>query len=158
MIQKIKEAIFSYDEDQTVAVAQEVIDKGLNLLDAIEQGFAPAIREVGTKFEEMEIFLPQLVTAADNMTKAVELLNKALESQGQERVRKGIAVIGTVEGDIHDIGKTIVIALLRAAGYEVHDLGKDVPIPNFIDAAKQHKAEYEALLQKLREKGEPEGD
>ncbi|MHA1712997.1 MAG: cobalamin B12-binding domain-containing protein [Candidatus Ranarchaeia archaeon] len=145
LIKKMKEAIFSYDKDKAVAVAEEVLKSDMDPVEAIEKGFAPAIREIGEKFENMEIFLPQLVTAAEAMTAAVAVLNKALAEQGKTVKRKGTLVIGTVEGDIHDIGKTIVIAMLRAAGYEVHDLGKDVPVPTFIERAKSTNADIIGL-------------
>ena len=145
LIKKMKDAINNYDKDQAIAVANEVLESGMDPLEAIEKGFATAIREIGEKFENMEVFLPQLVTGAEAMTEGVAVLNNALLAQGKKIKQKGVLVIGTVEGDIHDIGKTIVIALLRAAGYQVHDLGKDVPIPTFIERAKSVKADVIGL-------------
>jgi len=85
----------------------------------------------------MEIFLPQLVMAADAMKAGVAVLEETLKAGGGALVRKGVVVVGTVEGDIHDIGKTVVAAMLQANGYEVHDLGVEVPATRFIQAAQE---------------------
>jgi trimethylamine corrinoid protein len=142
---KMQASIEQYDEVAAAAAASEAVAAGLDPLEAVEKGFATAIRELGEAFDRMEVFLPALVMAADAMKAGVTVLEKELESRGQVLQRKGTVVLGTVEGDIHDIGKTIVGAMLQANGYEVHDLGVDVPATRFIQAALESKAQVIAM-------------
>ncbi len=105
----------------------------------MQNGFVKGIQEVGDLFESGEVFLPELMMSADAMAGATEITNAALEGEAAEA--KGIMVIGTVQGDVHDIGKAIVIAYLKANGYEVTDLGRDVSADTFIDKAKELNAD-----------------
>jgi corrinoid protein of di/trimethylamine methyltransferase len=100
-----------------------------------------AIREVGDRFERMEVFLPEMMLAAKAMQKALEPIAPYLEEREAQRQRKGTVVIGTVEGDIHEIGKSIVALLLEVNGYAVHDLGPDVNALDFIKKAQQFEAD-----------------
>ncbi len=120
------------DADRAAAeeVAQRALDEGLAPADIMQNGFVKGIQEVGELFESGEVFLPELMMSADAMAGATEVTNAALEGEAAEA--KGVVVIGTVQGDVHDIGKAIVIAYLKANGYEVHDLGRDVPAESFI--------------------------
>jgi methylmalonyl-CoA mutase cobalamin-binding domain/chain len=93
----------------------------------------------------MEVFLPQLMLGADAMKAGMAILGEAIRAAGGRVVSKGVVVIGTVEGDIHDIGKTVVAALLSANGYEVHDLGVEVPAGRFLGAAATQKADVIGL-------------
>ena len=105
-------------------------------LDAIDQGFVAGIREAGSLWEEGEYFLPELVTAAQAMKAAMAIMQPALEGGTSDQV-VGKVVIGTVEGDIHDIGKTLVGTLMSANGFEVTDEGADVPVARFVERAKE---------------------
>jgi trimethylamine corrinoid protein len=138
-------SIHEYDEDAAAEAAKEAVAAGLDPVEAVEKGFAGAIRELGQAFDRMEIFLPQLVMAADAMKAGMAVLEEAMEASGGTLEKKGVVVLGTVEGDIHDIGKTVVGAMLQANGYEVHDLGVDVPSPRFIQAAQDLGAQVIAL-------------
>lgn len=142
---RMQNSIQEYDEVEAAAAAREAVAAGLNPLEAVEKGFAGAIRELGEAFDRMEIFLPQLVMAADAMKAGVAVLEEAIQASGGKLEKKGVVVLGTVEGDIHDIGKTVVGAMLQANGYEVHDLGVDVPSPRFIQAAEDLGANVIAL-------------
>lgn len=142
---KMRTSIEEYDQDAAVAAAKEAVAAGLDPVEAVEKGFAAAIRELGQAFDRMEIFLPQLVMAADAMKAGVAVLEEALEAGGGTLQKKGVVVLGTVEGDIHDIGKTVVGAMLQANGYDVHDLGVDVPSTRFIQAAQELRADVIAL-------------
>jgi corrinoid protein of di/trimethylamine methyltransferase len=142
---RMRNSIQEYDEAEAVAAATEAVAAGLNPVEAVEKGFAGAIRELGEAFDRMDIFLPQLVMAADAMKAGVAVLEEAMQASGGRLEKKGIVVLGTVEGDIHDIGKTVVGAMLQANGYEVHDLGVDVPSPRFIQAAEDLGANVIAL-------------
>jgi trimethylamine corrinoid protein len=142
---KMQASIQEYDQGAAAAAAGEAVAAGLDPVEAVEKGFSVAIREMGEAFDRMEIFLPQLVMAADAMKAGVAVLEEAMEATGGTLEKKGVVVLGTVEGDIHDIGKTIVGAMLQANGYEVHDLGIDVPATRFIQAAQEMRAQIIAL-------------
>ena len=142
---RMRDSIQEYDEVAAAAAAREAVAAGLNPVEAVEKGFAGAIRELGEAFDRMDIFLPQLVMAADAMKVGVRVLEEAIQATGGKLEKKGIVVLGTVEGDIHDIGKTVVGAMLQANGYEVHDLGVDVPSTRFIQAAEELNANIIAL-------------
>jgi len=140
-IERMRAAIFDADEAGAIAAAEAALAAGLHPLKALEEGFASAIREQGEAFHQMEIFLPELILSAKAMQAGLTVIEPVLKAEGIAAGRKGVVVIGTVEGDIHDIGKNIVAAMLRSAGYEVHDLGTDVPTPNFLSVAEQTKAD-----------------
>ncbi len=141
----MQKSIETYDSNAAIAAAEQAVEAGLNLVEAVEKGFADPIRKLGEAFDRMEIFLPELTLGADAMKAGVAVLEKALNAQGGKLETKGVVVVGTVEGDIHDIGKSVVATLLQANGYEVHDLGVDVPSPRIIEAAESHNADIIAL-------------
>lgn len=142
---RMRASIQEYDEIEAVAAAKEAVAAGLDPVESVEKGFAGAIRELGEAFDRMEIFLPQLVMAADAMKAGVAVLEEAMTATGGMLEKKGVVVLGTVEGDIHDIGKTIVGAMLQANGYDVHDMGVDVPSTRFIQTAEDLDAHIIAL-------------
>jgi trimethylamine corrinoid protein len=142
---KMQASIKDYDRDAAATAAQEAVEAGLDPLVAVEQGFAQPIRELGEAFDRMEIFLPQLVMAADAMKTGMTVIEEAMKASGGVLEKKGTVVLGTVEGDIHDIGKTVVGAMLQANGYEVHDLGVEVPSTRFIQAAEELGADIIAM-------------
>jgi corrinoid protein of di/trimethylamine methyltransferase len=142
---KMRASIEEYDEEAAAAAAREAVAAGLDPVEAVDKGWAGAIRELGEAFDRMEIFLPQLVMGADAMKAGVAVLEQALVAGGGALEKKGVVVLGTVEGDIHDIGKTIVGAMLQANGYDVHDLGVDVPATRFIQSAQDLNAQVIAL-------------
>jgi len=133
------QAIISSDRAAAEEVAQRALDGGIAPADIMANGFVKGIQEVGELFESGELFLPELMMSADAMAGATEVTNAALE--GEAAAAKGRVVIGTVQGDVHDIGKAIVIAYLKANGYEVSDLGRDVPAASFIARAKEEGAD-----------------
>ena len=141
----MKKSIKTYDSDAAVAAAELAIAEGLDLLTAVEKGFADPIRELGEAFDRMEVFLPELTLGADAMKAGVAVLEKALNAKGEKLKSKGTVIVGTVEGDIHDIGKSVVATLLQANGYQVHDLGVDIPAARIIEAAESHNADVIAL-------------
>lgn len=142
---RMRESIENYDSDAAVAAASEAVGSGVDLLEAVEKGFAEPIRALGEAFDRMEIFLPQLMLGSEAMKAGMAVLEAAITSAGGHLEAKGVVVIGTVEGDIHDIGKTVVAALLQANGYAVHDLGVEVPAGGFIEAAASHGAQVIAM-------------
>ena len=133
------QAIITSDRAAAEEVAARALAAGISPGDIMAHGFVKGIQEVGELFESGELFLPELMMSADAMAGATEVTNAALE--GEAAAAKGRIVIGTVQGDVHDIGKAIVIAYLKANGYEVSDLGRDVPAQSFIERAQAEGAE-----------------
>jgi corrinoid protein of di/trimethylamine methyltransferase len=141
LIEEIKQAILNYDTDEAIKTAQAAIEAGVDPVEAIEQGLASGIREVGEKFHRYEVYLPQMVMAADVMMEAMKIFEGALSDEQIRQLRKGTIVLGTVEGDIHDLGKNIVVMMLKAQGFIVSDLGKDVETDTFIKTAREVDAD-----------------
>ena len=137
--QEAAETIVNADRAGAEEVAQRALDSGIAPGDIMQNGFVKGIQEVGELFESGEVFLPELMMSADAMAGATEVTNAALEGEAAEA--KGTIVIGTVQGDVHDIGKAIVIAYLKANGYDVTDLGRDVAAATFIEKAKENNAD-----------------
>jgi trimethylamine corrinoid protein len=137
---KAAQSILDTDDDGAKEIARKSLEDGIDPLEMINEGFTEGIRKMGDLFDRGEVFLPGLLIASEAMTAAVEILEAALpEDKQQEKL--GVIVIGTVEGDIHDIGKGIIVTMLRVHGYEVHDLGRDIPIGEFVKKAQELKAD-----------------
>jgi trimethylamine corrinoid protein len=133
------EAIVTGDFEKATAIAKRRLEEGIDPLDLMTNGFIPGINQVGDLFGSGKLFIPELIKSAKAMEEATAIINAAIP-QEQETV-SGKIVIGTVEGDMHDIGKTIVVSLLRANGFEVLDLGRDVPPQRFIEEAEKFDAD-----------------
>jgi len=139
---RIAEAILEFDEEKLLKEVKEALDSGLDPVKVLEEGVAAGLRKVGELFEKGELFLMHVVVAAEAAKKAIEeLIEPKIMEKGEKRKGLGKVVIGTVAGDIHDIGKNIVAAMLTAAGFEVYDLGKDVPVEKFIEKAREVQAD-----------------
>jgi trimethylamine corrinoid protein len=138
--QMAAQSILDLDEKGAKETANKALEAGVDPMDMIHHGFTDGIRTMGDLFEREEIFLPSLLIASEIMLAAVEILESALP-RDRKQEKLGVIVIGTVEGDIHDIGKGIVTTMLRVHGYEVHDLGRDVPVEKFIEKIKEVKAD-----------------
>lgn len=135
-----KKAVLNGDKEAARQTARQALDMKVDLLMSIENGFGAGIREVGDLWEQGEYFLPELVQGADAMKAAMEVIQPELKARQQSRKVQGVVVIGTVEGDIHDIGKTLVATFLEANGFKVFDLGKDVPLTQFVETAQNEGA------------------
>lgn len=134
--QKIVDAILDLDEATALSVAEELLESGndpVQILEMCREGMS----KVGAKFEAGEFFLSEMIMAAEIFNQVMEMIRPQLMKSVIEK--KGKIVIGTVEGDVHDIGKNIIIALLEAEGFEVIDLGVDVPSDRFVSAIKEYK-------------------
>ena len=142
---RLKKAVIEGDSDGAKRLAEEAMSKGLDPVQVVEKGLSDGMKIIGEQFEKLEIFLPSVVLAADAMKSAMEVLRPKLTSGQKEKMKKGVVVIGTCYGDVHDIGKNFVSAMLEAAGYEVHDLGTDVSVHSFINKAKEVKADIIGL-------------
>jgi trimethylamine corrinoid protein len=145
LFSKMKRAIIEGDKEEAAALAKEAIDEQMDLNQVIEKGYIPGIQKVGELWEKGEYFLPELITSAECMKAAMEVLQPGLEKAHIAVKSLGKVVIGTVEGDIHDIGKNLVSSILSANGFAVIDLGADVKLEKFIDTAEQEKADLICL-------------
>ncbi len=133
------EAIVKGDAEKATEVAKRGLDEGIDPLELMEKGFVPGINKVGDLFESGRLFLPALIYSSMAMEKATAIINAVIPSD-QETI-SGKVLIGTVEGDVHDIGKTIVVALFKANGFDVLDIGRDVSVSRFIEEAEKFGAD-----------------
>jgi len=141
ILDDVANAVQTFDGEKVMEAAKKALSAGIDPSLIIEQGIAKGLRIVGKKFEDGELFLMHLVAAAEPSQKAIkELLEPEIKKRKGERKSAGKVVLGTVAGDIHDIGKNIVGAMLIAAGFDVHDLGKDVPAKDFVKKAQEENA------------------
>lgn len=137
---QLAQAVVEGEADQARALAKEALGEGVDPLDCIDQGLVPGIRKVGKLFAEGEYYLPALVLGAEAMEAALEVLEPALV-EGKDRSVVGKVILGTVEGDLHEIGKTLVGTMLTANGFKVRDLGVDQPAEAFLEAIKEDQAD-----------------
>jgi corrinoid protein of di/trimethylamine methyltransferase len=142
---QIKASLVDCDPDLTAAKTKEALAAGYEPLAIIDHGLVPGMRIVGEKFSCGEYFLPNLIVAANGMKQAMQLLEPELRARQQAIQSLGTVVIGTVQGDIHEIGKSLVATMLAANGFEVHDLGVDVPVDRFISMVKETRANLVGL-------------
>ena len=133
----MRKSIVDGDADASAALAAQGLAAGLAPLDSIEMGFVPGLEQVGDSFSCGDMYLPDMMLAARAMTAAVGVLEPAMKASGAQRKVAGRVVMGTIKGDIHEIGKNLVAMMLSAAGFEVHDLGVDVSAERFAEKAKE---------------------
>ncbi len=145
LIDKLKKAIIEIDEDEVVNLSKEIIKANINPLEAIEKGLAEGMKIVGEKFEKMEIFLTDLMMAGEAMDKALKILLPHIPKTAKLEEKKGKVVIGTVMGDIHELGKNVVATMLKVNGFDVLDLGVDVPAAKFYTEAEKFGANIIAV-------------
>ena len=139
IFEEIKDAIVDGDEDLAIELAEKVVAEGIDPVQAVQQGFIKGIEEVGAAWTSGEAFLPDVMMAADAMKAGMDVMEEVLAAgEGDGAYEdKGKIVLGTVEGDIHDIGKNIVGALLTSAGYKVYDIGIDQKAEDFVAKADE---------------------
>lgn len=140
IIEEAKKKLIAQDKDGALELANKVIDAGGEPLELMSQGFIPGINEVGDLFGRGQLFLPELMLAADVMKAVTDLVNAQLAG-GQGVKKAGTVLMATVKGDVHDIGKAIVVSLFKANGFTVHDLGRDVEIDTIIEEAVKVEAD-----------------
>jgi dimethylamine corrinoid protein len=139
LLQEVADAVISCNKDK-VLKAVENAKSELPPEEIIEKGLSAGMNQVGILFERGKLFLPHVMIAADAMAAGVKLLEEKIPEGAREK-KLGVIVNGTVEGDVHDIGKSIVSTMLQSAGFEVYDIGRDVPIMNFVQKAKEVNAD-----------------
>lgn len=141
LLAAMAKSIVDGEDEEAERLAREAIAGGVDPMEAISRGFVNGVNEVGRAFGCNEIFLPDLVRAGVAMKAAMKVLEPEIARRGATRPSSGIVVLGTVKGDIHEIGKNLVGTMLAANGFQVHDLGVDVPPEMFVSRAKDVKAD-----------------
>jgi len=146
-IENLKQAIIDGDQDSTRLISEALLADGLDPLKTIEDCVYPAVSVVGERFEKGEYFLTELMLSAEAMKTAVAIFMNKINGvkKGQGFGRKGIILLGTVKGDVHEIGKNLVATMLRVNGFNVHDIGKDVSPDEFLEKAKEVNADLIGL-------------
>lgn len=138
ILKEISEYLVRGDEDKVASLTEEAIEQKISARDILDNGLIEGMNVVGEKFRNHEIFLPDVLLASKAMYAGLDRLKPLLATEGV--ASRGKVVIGTVQGDLHDIGKNLVSIMLKGAGYEVIDLGKDVPPEKFIETARKENA------------------
>ena len=139
ILSKLAQAVIDGEPEDAEELAQQALDQGLDPLVCINEGLTPGMNRVGQLFESGEYFLPDLIIGGEAMKSALAVLEPALVG-GRERQVLGRVVLGTVEGDLHEIGKTLVATLLSANGFQVTDIGIDKSAADFVAAVKETRA------------------
>lgn len=138
-LKELADLVISGDIEKVKAATQQLLDAGEDAMKVINEGLIPGINEVGDRFKEGEMFVPEMMMSAQAMKAGVELAKEKLE--GAEIPTAGKVIMGTVAGDLHDIGKNLVAMMLESSGFNVVDLGVDVEADKFIAAVKEHNAQ-----------------
>lgn len=145
LFQEMAQSIIDGDSDVSAELARRAVDQGIDPLEAISEGFVGGVNKVGEDFAKGDAFLPELVMAGEAMKAAVAVLEPELARRGTERTMLGKVILCTVEGDIHEIGKTLVGTMLSSAGFKVFDLGVDVPVMKVVEKAREVNADIVAM-------------
>jgi len=141
VLEEMKNAVISFDVEKAIESARKALEMGVDPVEAIEEGLTKGLQIIGERFEKGELFLMHIVAAAEAARRAIdEVLQPEILKRKAERKILGRVVIGTVAGDIHEIGKNLVAVMLFIAGFEVFDLGRDVPVEEFVKKAKDVNA------------------
>ena len=139
--QTLSTALAGGDSDAAAAATEEALAAGVDPLALIQEVVVPTLVDVGERFENLDIFLPELMAAGEAGNACSRIIEDEMVKSGGQMLVEGVVVLGTVKGDIHDIGKNIVASLFKAHGYKVIDLGKNVAAATFIDEAEANKAD-----------------
>ena len=143
ILDKLAEAVVEFEEDQAREWAQLALDEGMDAFEAIMQGLAAGMETVGDLYDQQEYFVPELLMSADALYAGLDILKPHIK-EGEMR-NMGQVVIGTVQGDVHDIGKNIIKLMFEVGGFDVHDLGRDVPLESFVEEQLKTDAEIVAM-------------
>ncbi len=141
LFESMRQSIIEGDDEQAEALARQALAQGIDPLEAIDQGYVPGVNYVGDQFGCGEMFLPDLVLAGEALKAAATVLEPNMQERGSQRQTLGTVVLGTIQGDVHEIGKTLVATMLSSSGFEVHDLGVDVPYEKFVEKAREVDAD-----------------
>ena len=141
----IKEAVSKGKRKDIAGLVQAALDDGADPNSIINDYMIEAMKEVGARFEAKKIFVPEMMIAARTMQTGLDVIKPLLEAQGSQKETVGTVVIGTVFGDLHDIGKNLVVLMLESSGFEVFNIGENVPPDKFVEKAKEHGADIVGL-------------
>lgn len=144
ILENLKKAVMEYDHEGAATLARKAVEEKVDPLEALN-ALTVAVRQVGDGFGRGELWLPDLIGAAETMMSVMPILDEEIERKGTKRQSLGTVAIGTVYGDIHTIGKTMVATLLMAEGFTVHDLGINVTAETFVEAVKKYKVDILAM-------------
>ena len=145
IFKRLADAVIDGVQEDIRDIAKEAIEAQIDPLDAVEQGLSEGMKVVGNRFESGEIFLPEMLIAADTFNAAMDVLKPVIESQNKEIKKSGKVVIGTVKGDVHSIGKNIVATVLETNGFDVVDVGVDQQSLSIIEEAEKEGVDVIAL-------------
>jgi len=145
LLLSLKEGVVNFDEEKVKEAAQRVLDEGLNAYDAVMNGLASGMEVVGELYDQHEYFVPELLMCADALYAGLGILRPHIRMEDLDQKVKGQVVIGTVQGDVHDIGKNLIKMMFEVAGFTVYDLGRDVPLEKFAEEQMRTDSEIVAL-------------
>lgn len=138
ILSKLAQSVSELDPDLAVQAAGEALEAGITPVDAIQEGLAKGMQIISDLFDEGDMFVPQILIAAEAFESAVAVLVEGLSKADQDSMSRGKVICHTVQGDIHDVGKNIVKTMFKANGFEVFDLGRDVPVDDVVAKAKEY--------------------
>jgi corrinoid protein of di/trimethylamine methyltransferase len=145
LLKILSDGVVNFEEDNVKEASQAVIDEGFNVYDAVMNGLAAGMEIVGQLYDQQEYFVPELLMAADALYAGLDILKPHIRMEDLDQRLKGQVVIGTVQGDVHDIGKNIIKMMFEVAGFTVHDLGRDVPLEKFVEEQMRTDSEIVAM-------------
>lgn len=145
MLSKIIAALMDQDREETNSLVDKALENGVTPMEVLNEGLAAGLQELGVLFAEEEVFLPELLLAAEITTDIMKRLQGKFEADDTKIEKRGTVLLATVEGDVHDIGKSLVGMIMNASGYNVIDAGKDVPNVKMIELVKEHKPDIVGL-------------
>jgi dimethylamine corrinoid protein len=167
ILEKVVESVMDGNVEECEKFVKEALQQGIDPMEIIKKGLSKAMNVIGEKFQRLEIFLPDMILAADAVVAGIEIIKPKLKAKNDWKGEEGKVVLGTIQGDVHDIGKNIVKIMLETSGFEVFDLGRDVPVDRFIEKAEELGADIigmsalmtttmvymPVLIQKLKDMG-----
>ena len=145
LLKTLSDGVVNFEEDKVKEAAQKVLDEGLSAYDAVMNGLAAGMEIVGDLYDQHEYFVPELLMAADALYAGLDILKPHIKMEDMDQKVRGQVVIGTVQGDVHDIGKNLIKMMFEVAGFTVHDLGRDVPLEKFAEEQIRTDSEIVAL-------------
>ena len=145
MLKKICDCVFNYEAPEISGLVNAALAEGISAKDIMDEGLMKGMEVVGESFKEGDYFVPEVLMAAKTMSEGLEIIKPLLLAESGGSMSRGKVVIGTVHGDLHDIGKKLVMMFIESAGFEVVDLGIDVPADTFIEKAKEYEADFLAM-------------
>jgi len=145
LLLSLKEGVVNFEEEKVKKAAQRVLDEGLNAYDAVMNGLAAGMEVVGELYDQHEYFVPELLMCADALYAGLGILKPHIRLEDLDQKVRGQVVIGTVQGDVHDIGKNLIKMMFEVAGFTVYDLGRDVPLEKFAEEQIRTDSEIVAL-------------